>query len=85
MFSQVKAFRQALSSSNIALEATEAGFEVGTRTSVDVLISLRETYGAQRDYASARYDYLINILKLKQAAGLLNIDDLDEINRWLTQ
>jgi outer membrane protein len=83
--SQVKAFRQALSSSNIALEATEAGFEVGTRTSVDVLISLRGIFAAQRDYARARYDYLINILKLKQAAGLLNIDDLDEINRWLTQ
>jgi len=83
--SQVKALRQALSSSNTALEATEAGFEVGTRTSVDVLISLRETYGARRDYASARYDYLINILKLKQAAGLLKIDDLVEINRWLTQ
>ena len=50
-----------------------------------MLISLRETYGARRDYASARYDYLINILKLKQAAGLLNINDLAEINRWLTQ
>lgn len=81
--SQVKALRQALSSSTTALEATEAGFAVGTRTSVDVLISLQETYAAQRDYASARYDYLINILKLKQAAGLLNIDDLAEINRWL--
>jgi len=81
--SQVKALRQALSSSTTALKATEAGFEVGTRTSVDVLISLQGTYAAQRDYASARYDYLINILKLKQAAGLLNIDDLAEINRWL--
>ncbi len=81
--SQVKALRQALSSSSTALEATEAGFEVGTRTSVDVLVSLRETYGARRDYASARYDYLINILKLKQAAGLLNIEDLAQINRWL--
>lgn len=81
--SQVKALRQALSSSTTALEATEAGFEVGTRTSVDVLISLRETYAARRDYASARYDYLINILKLKQAAGLLNIEDLAQINRWL--
>lgn len=81
--SQVKALRQALSSSTIALKATEAGFEVGTRTSVDVLISLQETYAAQRDYAGARYDYLINILKLKQAAGLLSIDDLVEINRWL--
>ncbi len=83
--SQVKALRQALSSSTTALEATEAGFEVGTRTSVDVLISLRETYAARRDYASARYDYLINILKLKQAAGLLDFADLAEINRWLIQ
>lgn len=81
--SQVKALKQALASSTTALEATEAGFDVGTRTSVDVLIGLRQTYGAQRDYAKARYDYLINFLKLKQAAGLLNTDDLDRINRWL--
>ena len=81
--SQVKALRQALSSSTTALQATEAGFEVGTRTSVDVLVSLRETYGAERDYASARYDYLLNILRLKQAAGILSRDDLIEINRWL--
>ncbi len=81
--SQVKALRQALSSSTTALEATEAGFEVGTRTSVDVLVSLRETYGAKRDYASARYDYLINILKLKQASGILKFEDLVQINRWL--
>jgi outer membrane protein len=81
---QVKAFRQALNSSTTALKATEAGFEVGTRTSVDVLVSLRETFRAQRDYSSARYDYLINTLKLKQAAGLLSADDLTAINRWLS-
>ena len=81
--SQVKALAQALESSNIALEATQAGFEVGTRTSVDVLVSLRETYRAQRDYASARYDYLVNTLRLKQAAGLLEAGDLAQINRYL--
>ena len=81
--SQVQALKQALSSTTTALEATEAGFEVGTRTSVDVLISLQETYGAQRDYASARYDYLLNTLRLKQAAGLLNVEDLEQVNRWL--
>jgi outer membrane protein len=81
---QVKAFKQALNSSTTALKATEAGFEVGTRTSVDVLVSLRETFRAQRDYSSARYDYLINTLKLKQAAGLLSPDDLTAINRWLS-
>ena len=83
--SQVKALKQALNSSNVALEATQAGFEVGTRTSVDVLISLRETYRSKRDYASARYDYLINALKLKLAAGILLENDLIQINRWLEQ
>ncbi len=82
--SQVKAFAQALESSNVALEATQAGFEVGTRTSVDVLVSLRETFRAQRDFASARYDYLVNTIRLKQAAGILNEDDLIDMNRWLT-
>lgn len=83
--SQVRALKQALESSNIALEATQAGFEVGTRTSVDVLISLRETYRAERDYARSRYDYLLNKLRLKQAAGILQEDDLFEINLWLLQ
>ena len=83
--SQVKALKQALNSSNVALEATQAGFEVGTRTSVDVLISLRETYRSKRDYAGARYDYLINALKLKLAAGILLENDLIQINRWLEQ
>ena len=81
--SQVTALQQALKSSNTALEATEAGFDVGTRTSVDVLISLRATYAAQRDYAGARYQYLINTLQLKQASGLLSTSDLENINFWL--
>lgn len=83
--SQVKALEQANESSKIALEATQAGFEVGTRTSVDVLISLRETYRTQRDYAASRYEYVLNKLRLKQAAGILNEEDLFEINLWLTQ
>ncbi|MCK4707175.1 MAG: TolC family protein, partial [Gammaproteobacteria bacterium] len=82
---QVNALEQALISTTAALEATEAGFDVGTRTSVDVLNSLRETYRSKRDYASARYDYLINTLKLKQAAGLLSIDDIPAVNQWLTK
>ena len=81
--SSVKAFKQALASTNIALEATQAGFEVGTRTSVDVLISVRETFRANLEYAGSRYQFLINSLKLRQAAGILQEDDLFEINRWL--
>jgi len=81
--SQVKAFKQALASTNIALQATQAGFEVGTRTSVDVLISVRETYRAQLEYAASRYEFLLNSLRLRQAAGILQEDDLFDINRRL--
>ena len=83
--SSVKAFKQALASTNIALEATQAGFDVGTRTSVDVLISVRGTFLAQLEYAGSRYQFLINNLKLRQAAGILQEDDLAEINRWLVK
>ena len=83
--SQVKAFDQALESTETALEATQAGYDVGTRTSVDVLISLQETYRAQRDYARSRYDYVLSTLRLRQAAGVLGDDHLFEINRWLIE
>ncbi len=80
--SQVKALKQSLSSTQTALEATQAGFEVGTRTVVDVLNSQRQVYLARRDYARARYDYLLATLNLKQAAGTLEVADLEQINRW---
>jgi len=73
--SQVKALKQALASSLIALEATQAGFEVGTRTAVDVLNSQRELYRARRDYAQVRYNYVLETLKLKLAAGTLSVID----------
>ncbi|MDH3712336.1 MAG: TolC family outer membrane protein [Gammaproteobacteria bacterium] len=81
--SSVRALKQALESSQAANEATQAGFEVGTRTAVDVLITLRSTYEAQRDYARARYDYILNMLSLYQAAGILAEEHLEAIARWL--
>ncbi len=81
--SRVKALAQALESTRAAAEAAEAGFQVGTRTSVDVLLALQETFAAQRDYSRARYDYLLNTLRLKQAVGTLSIDDLLQIDGWL--
>ncbi|MDH5408872.1 MAG: TolC family outer membrane protein [Gammaproteobacteria bacterium] len=81
--SQVKALKQALSSSQTALKATHAGFKVGTRTTVDVLNSQRELYRAKRDYALARYAYILETLRLKQAAGTLKDQDLMKINGWL--
>lgn len=81
--SQVKALKQAVVSSETALQATEAGFEVGTRTAVDIVASQRSTLQARRDYSSARYDYLLDTLRLKQAAGTLSVEDLKIINTWL--
>jgi len=81
--SQIKALEQAVLSSEVALEATRAGFEVGTRTAVDVVQSERATFQARRDLSRARYDYIINSLMLKQAAGILTVDDIEQLNQWL--
>ncbi|MBA2490942.1 MAG: TolC family outer membrane protein [Gammaproteobacteria bacterium] len=81
--SRVKALRQALASNRAAAAAARAGFRVGTRTSVDVLLALRETFRTQRDLSRARYNYLLNTLRLKQAAGTLGGNDLVSLNDWL--
>ena len=81
--SRVNALNQAVISSETALEATEAGFEVGTRTAVDVVAAEQATSQARRDYARARYDYLLDSLRLKQASGSLSVEDLSRVNRWL--
>jgi outer membrane protein len=81
--SRVKAYTQAVVSNQTALEASEVGLEVGARTAVDVLNAQRELYRAQRDYSKSRYDYLLNILKLKQSAGQLAVKDLNEIDALL--
>jgi len=81
--SRVKALGQARASSKKALEASEEGFEVGTRTIVDVLDSQRELLRVRRDHARSRYDYLLNTLKLKQAAGILEDTDLAQVNDLL--
>jgi len=81
--SRVRALRQAVESGRTALQATEAGFEVGTRTTVDVLNSRRLLFQAVTNYARSRYDYIINLIRLQQAAGMLTRNDLDEINGWL--
>jgi len=81
--SRVKALKQAVISSEKALESTEAGYEVGNRTTVDVLNVRRSLFSARRDYAAARYEYIVDTLNLKQAAGTVSIDDLNRINQWL--
>ncbi len=80
---RINALTQSLSSSQTALEATEAGLEVGTRTTVDVLDAQRNVFTAFTTLERARYDYLLNVLRLKQAAGTLRIQDLEAIERYL--
>jgi outer membrane protein len=81
--SRVQALRQALESSELALVATQAGEEVGQRTGVDVVNAQNTLRRAETTYTTARYEYLLNILRLKQAAGSLSVTDLAEIDDWL--
>ncbi|APR65571.1 hypothetical protein CN03_00750 [Thalassolituus oleivorans] len=79
----IKARKQAIKSAKSALDATETGYKVGTRNIVEVLNAQRNLYQAQRDYANARYDYIINLLNLKFFAGTLNEQDIQMLNTWL--
>jgi outer membrane protein len=81
---RVQALAQALESNQTSLKATEAGYEVGTRTSVDVLDARRLLVQAQTDYARSRYDYLQNVINLRLAAGNLDRTTLEELNALLT-
>ncbi len=80
---QVKALEQALVSSQSSLDSTKLGFEVGVRTSVDVLNAQQQLYSAKRDLSQARYNYIMNQLKLRSAVGTLAEDDLVQMDKWL--
>ncbi|MEY3337828.1 MAG: hypothetical protein RL245_820 [Pseudomonadota bacterium] len=82
--SRVNALRQALESSQTALKATEAGYEVGTRTAVDVLEGRRSLAVAQTNYSRSRYDYILNVMRLRLASGTLDRATLEEVNGWLS-
>jgi len=81
--SAIKAFEQSVLSAKKALEATEAGFEVGTRTIVDVLDSTQNLYNAKRNLSTTRYAYIQNVLLLKRAAGTITDEDISAINSGL--
>lgn len=80
---RVDARKQAVASNESSLAATQAGYEVGTRNIVDVLLAQRNMYAAKRDYAASRYDYVINSLKLKASTGQLSEVNIKELNAWL--
>jgi outer membrane protein len=81
--STIRALEQSVVSADSALKATEAGFDVGTRTIVDVLDSTRNLFDARRNLAGARYDFIQSVVTLKQAAGTLTGEDVAMINRGL--
>ncbi|MGH8427362.1 MAG: TolC family outer membrane protein [Gammaproteobacteria bacterium] len=80
---QVQATKQSVAASQIALQATEAGLQVGTQTVLDVLTSRSTLLTAQKSYFIARYNYLVAVLQLEQAAGTLTPADLKQLNDWL--
>ncbi|MCZ6827450.1 MAG: TolC family outer membrane protein [Gammaproteobacteria bacterium] len=82
---RVRALRRAVESADKALQASEAGFEVGTRTTVDVLNARQLQFRARTSYARTRYDYIVNVLRLKEAAGSLSVQDIGEVNSWLAE
>lgn len=80
---QVQAYEQALVSSQSQLDSTTLGYDVGVRTSVDVLNAQQQLYSAKRDLLQARYNWLLSVLQLKAAAGVLTEDDLAATNKLL--
>ncbi len=79
----LKAYEQSVVSAKSALEATEAGFDVGTRTIVDVLDSTRRLYDANKNLSNARYDYILSVLQLRQAVGTLSEQDVLDVDAGL--
>jgi outer membrane protein len=80
---QVQARKQSIISNQSSVEATEIGYQVGTRNIVDVLDAQRQLYASVRDYNNTRYDYILDNLRLKQAAGTLSPEDLQALGRYL--
>jgi len=83
--SRVQSLRQQMISTQKAQEAIEAGFQVGTRTSVNVLDAQAATNESVRDFKDARYGYALSALRLKQAAGTLSPEDVAKVNEWLVE
>ncbi len=80
---RIAARKQSIISSKSSLDATQAGYEVGTRNVVDVLNAQNTLFQAERDYANSRYDYILNLMRLKEQAGLLSPEDVFRLDTYL--
>jgi len=81
---QIKAYEQAVKSNETAVDGTREGFKAGFRTNVDVLNAQQKLLESRRNLARARYQYILDRLMLKEAAGVLTVADIDEIERWFS-
>lgn len=81
---EVAARKQSITSAQSAVDAIQAGYNYGTRNIVDVLNAQRNLFSSQRDHANARYDYILRLLELKQAAGVLTPADIQALNQWIS-
>ena len=79
------ALKQAVVASDSALKAKQEGYEAGINTNIDVLDAQRDLFRAQRDYLVARYEYIVDLLRLKFAAGTLSEEDLVRASKWLEE
>jgi outer membrane protein len=82
---QVRALQSAVVSSQSQLDSTRLGQEVGVRTGVDVLNAQQQLFQARRDLAQARYNYILNSLRLKAATGRLGEEDIERVSQWLAR
>ena len=81
---RVKAREKEVAAQDAVLKLKRAGYRANLFTSLIVLDSERDLYSAKRDLAKARYEYIINSLRLKAIAGVFSEADLIDLNRWLT-
>ena len=81
--SQVQAQKEAVASAQKALQSTQAGYEVGSQTIIDVLFAQQTLFQAESNYSQARHAYVINQLNLEFAAGTLSVKDLEAVNALL--
>lgn len=81
--SRIRARQQSIISSESSLDATQAGYEVGTRNVVDVLNAQNSLFSARRDFANSRYDYILTMMRLQEQAGLLSPKDINKLDEYL--
>ena len=79
----VRAFRQAVKSMQLSLDSIKAGYEVGTRTTIDIVDAESKLSESKRNFYEAIYGYILNVIKLQYQVGTLSIKDIEYLNQWL--